>query len=139
MRFFYSLAATAAAFALTGCVATATIGAPTTPTPAALPTPSPPQVIYVQPPAAAPQPQPAGVDLVLVVVIVMAMTAGAIVAACITYIMGMRDGSQSATTRNASYFAGMMQVTPQERQALLEWRQRQQLTQANREVIHVRR
>lgn len=134
MRFFVLVAAPIAALALSGCVASATIGAPATPTPATAPTPQPPQVIYVQqPPAAA---QPAGMDVILVAVIIGGMTIGAIIAALITYMMGQRDGQQEgASAAHQPYSNAMYQVmlTPAE---YGEWAQLQaykarQIAQAN--------
>src|SRR5215203_2539007 len=124
MRFFvFRLAAPLAAILLSGCVATASMGAPATPPPTApAPTAAPPQIVYVQPPA--PAPQAAGIDVLLVALIVFAMGAGSLTAALITYAIGRRDGRQeSRITRDASYFAGMYQidVTPAEYQALTQW------------------
>lgn len=143
MRFlFLRLAAPIAAIALSGCVASATIGAPATPPPAPAPTPQPPQVIYLQQPPAAVQ--RAGVDVVLAAAIIIGMMAGATLAALITYAIGRRDGQQEGATAPAMpYSAGMYRVemTPAE---YGEWAQLQaykarQIAQANREVMHVRR
>lgn len=121
MRFFVLVAGTIAAVSLTGCVATAEIGAPATPPPPATLAPAPTaQVIIVQPPAAA---APARDDGLFVVAMVLMF--GAVAAVGITaYLIGRI----SATPTQTPYSQGVtyqIELTPQELQAIEAWRARQ--------------
>src|SRR5215203_3457694 len=105
MRFFVSVAAPIAALALSGCVATASMGAPATPPPA--PTPQPPQVIYLQS-LATQASQPASDNtLTLIIALVVAMSAGAVIGVLVALLMT----SRSSNPTEASYFASMLQMT----------------------------
>jgi hypothetical protein len=139
--FVFRLAAPLAALALTGCVASATVGAPATPAPP--PTPPPPQVIYVQPPA---QPTPAeGLDMATSSLLILVVLSGCGVMAVTGFLIGrlMHSGAPAQSNTYSHDMGGMYRVemTPAE---YTEWAQLQaykarQIAQANREVIHVRR